>query len=706
MYKLSIKLRIQMIIFVTIMIVSVALVFQSISNINEITEQNIKIYKDEAYANKQAELQSYVSLATKSIDSYYQRTSQEQIENEVQAELKKQTDFLFTIIEKEYEENKDNLNDDQIKDIIISLVNTVRYGKNGYFAINDMQSNIVAHPIKSSLNGKNLSKLEDSNGKFFVNDFVKIAKTDKQGIVKYLWPKPGESKPELKVTYVKLFETFNWVIVTGAYATDVKEKMQKEALKTVADMRFGKNGYFWIQDTNSKMIMQPIKPSLNGRDLSNLKDINGVFIIKEASQVAKTKGKGMVNYSWPKPGHDKPQPKMSFVQLFKPWGWVIGTGEYVDKIEAKITHMREESVKKIKSSTIKTAGFSLAIAIVLTLIVSFIANNSISRPIKTLEDIMLKISANKDLSLSVSTNAPAEISQIGSSFNTLMASLKELISQSKNSSSENSSVSHQLSTTSLEVGKNVEKSVEIVDLATNKAENTTKVISIAIEDAKVSKDDVLKANQMLEEARDEIVYLTGQVQNSANSEIALANTVDALSTDAQQIKGVLEVISDIADQTNLLALNAAIEAARAGDHGRGFAVVADEVRKLAERTQKSLTEINATVGVIIQAISGASDQMNLNSSEMEKLATLANKVEEKINQTTTIVDNAAKASDKTVKDFENTGDNIDSIVASINEINSISTQNARSVEEIASAADHLNSMTENLTNTLEQFKTN
>ncbi len=706
MQKLSIKIRIQIIIFVTIVLVSVVLVIQSISSINDIAEQNIKTYKEEAYLNKQIELKGYVSIATKSIESYYKRTSQKQIEGEVQEELKKQTNFLFSIIEKEYKDNKNYMDDDAIKEKIISLVNAVRYGKDGYFFINDMQSTMITHPIKPSLNGKDLSKVKDSTGKFLFNDFVKVCKADKEGIVKYLWPKPGSEKPQLKVTYVKLFEPFNWVVGTGTYVSDVKEKMQKAALKTVASMRFGKNGYFWIQDTNSKMIMHAIKSSLNGKDLSKAKDPNGILIFNEMSKVAKGKGEGVVNYSWPKPGYKKPQPKMSFVQLFKPWGWVIGTGEYIDSIEEKINLMREESAKQIRLTTMRTAEFSLTIAILLTLIVSFIANSSISKPIKKLEEIMLKISTHKDLSLTVNTDAPAEISQIGESFNTLMSSLKELISESKSSSSKNSSVSQQLSTTSLQVGKNVEKSVEIINEATNKATKITEDISIAIKDAKQSKDDVIEANNMLKEARDEIVYLTVEVQNSANSETRLANTVDALSTDAQQIKGVLEVISDIADQTNLLALNAAIEAARAGEHGRGFAVVADEVRKLAERTQKSLTEINATVSVIIQAISDASDQMNLNSNDMEKLATLANKVEEKINSTTKIVGNATKASDKTVEDFENTGSNIDSIAMSVNQINTISTENAKSVEEIASAADHLNNMTESLTNTLAQFKTN
>ena len=298
-----------------------------------------------------------------------------------------------------------------------------------------------------------------------------------------------------------------------------------------------------------------------------------------------------------------------------------------------------------------------------------------------------------------------EIAQASKSINRFIEKVRLLIGEAKNLSNENSSVSHELSFTSLEVGRAVEKSMHIVGNTTQKATSLKEEMSKGITEAKIGKEELLKANALLKEANHAILELARDIQSSAATEIELAQRVQQLSADASQVKDILIVIGDIAEQTNLLALNAAIEAARAGEHGRGFAVVADEVRKLAERTQKSLLEINSTINVIVQAIAESSDQMTSNSKRVESLAVTAGAVEGKINNMFQTMGNAAYVSDKAAENYLKTGSDITQMMNNVSEINDISSQNARSVEEIASAAEHLSRMTEALNSKLSEFRT-
>jgi methyl-accepting chemotaxis protein len=331
---------------------------------------------------------------------------------------------------------------------------------------------------------------------------------------------------------------------------------------------------------------------------------------------------------------------------------------------------------------------------------------TVINPVKELKDRAENLSSGDgDLTKKMEIKSGDEIGLASVAFNLFIDKVRTTVSMAKSSSSENASVANELNSTALEVGKRAEETSLIVNETNHMSRSIKEELSLSLQKAKQSETEIGEAHAKLTNAKNQILKMADQVQSSAHTEVELARQIAQLSTDADQVKGVLTVISDIADQTNLLALNAAIEAARAGEHGRGFAVVADEVRNLAERTQKSLTEINATINVIVQAINDASDHMNSNSKSMENLTKIASEVEKNIHETAVIMDNATLSSEHTVKDYIETGKKVDAIVAKIEEINTITISNTRSMEEVSGATEHLSDLTEKLNNVLGNFRT-
>jgi len=409
---------------------------------------------------------------------------------------------------------------------------------------------------------------------------------------------------------------------------------------------------------------------------------------------------------FPKTKGDRPEPKFSYAINFEPFDWMVGAGVYVDNVEKEIAIIEEQMQEEI-TSEIKMFILVAIILIIIGIIISYIGVKfAITNPLNNLTKATKELSSGDgDLTKQLKIIGKDEIAEASTEINNFIEKVRILISDAKVLSTENSSIAHELSTTSLSVGKLVEESTEIVNTTTNQASLVKDEMQSSIEEAKISKEDLKKANVFLEEANNAILNLTQEIKISASTEVELAQKIQQLSYDTKQIKDVLEVIGDIADQTNLLALNAAIEAARAGEHGRGFAVVADEVRKLAERTQRSLVEINATINVIVQSIIDSSEQMTANSKKVEELSYKGVDVEKKINELSSVMSEATDMSDKTVVNYIQAGNDLEKMINSVSQINGLSTKNARSVEEISSAAEYLNKMTESLNSKLADFKT-
>ena len=514
----------------------------------------------------------------------------------------------------------------------------------------------------------------------------------------------SELKSEMRIVQTIMEQIYKTEKAAGSDDATIKEKIiaQIETLRFFDD----NSGYVFGYDYEGNNVIHGMKPALHGKNLMGVKDSNGVLFVQELINESKKEDGGFVIYQYPKVKDGAPLPKLGYALSFAPYQWMLGTGVYIDNIDEQVLALEEEVHAKGRQDLLMFA----ALAVVLTLIIAFVSFTviriKIITPLNNLINRARNLSSGDgDLTVKLAIEGKDEIAEASSAINDFIEKVRILISDAKQLSTENSSIAHELSSTSLEAGRRVEDSTRIIDGTTHKAQDIQTEMKDSISEAKVGKENLENASTHISEANKAILHLSEQIQTSAQVEIELAHRIEQLSHDAEQVKEVLTVINDIADQTNLLALNAAIEAARAGEHGRGFAVVADEVRKLAERTQKSLTEINATINIIVQAIADSSEQMSTNSKKVEELTVVAGEVESKISQMSQAMSDAVRMSDNTVDNYIETGDSIQEIIQGVSQINHLSSENARSVEEIAAAAEHLNKMTETLNNKLSEFRT-
>ncbi len=356
-----------------------------------------------------------------------------------------------------------------------------------------------------------------------------------------------------------------------------------------------------------------------------------------------------------------------------------------------------------KTATIMMIVASLAVLAVLAFIGITIRKNVMSG-VDSIKDGMNKFVETRELNFRISYDKNNEIKEMVDSFNKLVTALENTINDAKRTSGENASVSSELSSTSLQIGRSAEDSTKIVLEATREIDKIKTSLEDSASDAVQSSTEIKEAANSLVSAKNRMISLGKEIEEASEAESALAQKLEQMSVDAENVKQILTVISDIADQTNLLALNAAIEAARAGEHGRGFAVVADEVRKLAERTQKSLTEINATINVIVQSVIDSADQMGKNAQNIQKLVTVSKDVEDAILQSATVMDKNVEGIAHRADGSAHLAKESQRVASLIEQVNDLSSANARSVEEIASAAEHLYKLTENLNEKLNQFK--
>lgn len=506
-----------------------------------------------------------------------------------------------------------------------------------------------------------------------------------------------------------------------------KIELIRKALKSI---RFeeDKSGYYFVFE-GTVTIAHAAKPSLHGKDLGKLKDKNGVFMIRELSDVAK-KGGGFVEYVWPKPEAGD-QPKISYSTMIPGSDYFIGTGVYIDNIQQQKALVANEIDGIVKQNTTLVIGALVAVLICLVLPLSVLVVRSITGPILEAARAAESI-AEGDLSVALNVQGKDEAAKLQKSLNSMARTLQENIDSITIKTKEAEEKARAAEVAMREVTEAraeaerarkegilqaADQIQTVVDRVSDATGEITQQVDLIDRGTTVQRDRVQGTATAMEEMNSTVLEVARNASEAASMGVAAKDqavegadivhkSVDAMNTtyhaaedlkdgmnrlgsQADEIGQVLTVITDIADQTNLLALNAAIEAARAGEAGRGFAVVADEVRKLAEKTMQATKEVG-------KSISAVQDVAQRNISGMEKALSDLNTAVELSNQSGSVLKSIVQGAEDSAMQIQSIATAAEEqsaaseeITQAIDDINAISMETSQGAADSAEALQDL-----------------
>ena len=454
----------------------------------------------------------------------------------------------------------------------------------------------------------------------------------------------------------------------AAKGTLSEQEAKERALDSIKALRYNGQEYFWINTLSSKptMIMHPIVPDLDGKDLSDKTDPSGKHLFIDMAALASKEGKGFVFYSWPKPGSPKPVEKVSYVQGYKPWGWMIGSGVYVDTVDATI-------ISRVIKFSIGTAVLG-AILLLVGLSIARSVIRQIGGEPEEAADITRHL-AEGDLSIDIELKKNDKASLLYAIKN-MRDSFANIVGQVRASSEVIATATTQIATGNLDLSTRTEEQASSLEETASSMEELTSTV-------RQNSDNADQANQLALAATD--------IANQGGAVVLdVVEKMHSIDESSKKMADIINVIDGIAFQTNILALNAAVEAARAGEQGRGFAVVATEVRNLAQRSASAAQEIRTL-------INDSTSKVEDGSQLAEQAGNTMQKVVDSIRNVQQIMQEITSASHEQ-------SDGIEQVNRAITQMDNVTQQNAALVEEAAAAADALQTLSKNLVEAVSVFR--